>query len=848
MRAGRLAVGLWLACAALASARPFTVEDLLGQASFGPASLSPGGRFLVYEIRPPYRQADRFDLGDWNGRSQARLISVDLSPSRPARKRPIGPAEGLALGPFAPSGERVVVYQLQKRRYRMGVAELASGQVRWLDINPLEAGRGRAVAWRSDRELLLLARTDAQAPEYARRGWIAAERLPAAWAAHAEGGVAATVLGSGRYAPVRARPTPMRLLHVDLGTGRTRELARGPFVDLEPSPDGGRVALLRAGPDLQAAGDQPVRGEAGSETQAHHLVILELQTGQAIAPLQGHDVLPQLLSWSPDGARLLVFTRGAGGLWTDGGLVTIDPATGVAARVGTDIQPVLDLNPVRIWTDWMGEDPLVFGRRRAAGGDRGDWFLLQGEGAIDLTAALPPPDRLQRIAGPGLLKVVAGGALWTVDGAGGSLERLEEAAVGVRIDPEVATTRPGRGPFDRLWLRLGGPEHPRLTEVTARGERTLPWEFGLTQPWAAADRFGAVRRDTDSAGVERLWLTRPGGRVELLETLNATLADADMPQVVPVSHLGPRDEPLTSWLFLPRGASAQTPLIVRPYLGANYTAPPIDPPPPSGFILNIRLLTSQGYAVLVPSLPNPSGGMTDPAPGLADRILAVVEAARRTPDAAGRFDPDRLGLVGFSFGGYSVMTTITQTRRFRAAVSISGVSDLTSYWASQSPFAFLDSQAGYVGNRMTGLVEATQPRMLGPPWAQAARYARNTPLLTADRIETPLLLIHGALDPVPHAGSAAMYSALFRQGKDAMLVTYWGALHGVSSPGDVRDMYARLFSFLDTRLAGAASRSAPEAAGVAQDACGKTPVAAAPFAVPCASQGVPCQRGGHRAQ
>lgn len=252
--------------------------------------------------------------------------------------------------------------------------------------------------------------------------------------------------------------------------------------------------------------------------------------------------------------------------------------------------------------------------------------------------------------------------------------------------------------------------------------------------------------------------------------------------------------------------------------------------------------------MLVPSLPNPSGGMTDPALGLADRILAVVEAARRTPDAAGRFDPDRLGLVGFSFGGYSVMTTITQTRRFRAAVSISGVSDLTSYWASQSPFAFLDSQAGYVGNRMTGLVEATQPRMLGPPWAQAARYARNTPLLAADRIETPLLLIHGALDPVPHAGSAAMYSALFRQGKDAMLVTYWGGLHGVSSPGDVRDMYARLFSFLNTRLADAASRSAPDVAGVARDACGQTPVAAATFAVLCASQGVPCQRGGHRAQ
>lgn len=808
MRAGRLAAGLWLACAALASARPFTVDDLLEQASLGSASVGPGGRFLVYETRPPYGKAERFDLGDWNGRSQARLFSVDLAPTGPVRKRQIGPAEGLALGPFAPSGTRVAVYQLRDRRYRLGVAELDSGQVRWLDITPLEPGRARTLAWRSDRELLLLARTDGLAPEYARRGWVAAERLPAAWAAHAAGGVAETALGSGIYASVRARPAPMRLLRINLSTGQAQELARGPFVDLELSPDGRRLALLRTGPDLQSVGDRPVRGEAGSETEAHDLVTLDLQTERAVAALPGRDVLPQLLSWSPDGSRLLVFTRRAGALWTDGALETLDPATGRGSSVGAGIQPILDLNPVRIWIDWMGNDPLVFGRRRSDAGARSDWFRLGADAAVNLTAKLPPPDRVQRTASPIAFKVLAGGALWSVDRVGGHAGRLADAAAGVRIDPEIATTRPGRGPFNRLWLTLGAPGRARLTEVTAGGERSLPWAFGRGEPWEAAGHAGALRRDAEPSRVERLWLTRPGGRIELLETINAALAEADTPRIVPVAHPGLRGEPLTSWLFLPSGATASTPLLVRPYLGANYTAAPLDRPPPSGLVLNTRLLTSHGYAVLVPSLPNPPGGMTDPAQGLADRILAVVEAARRTPDAAGRFDPDRLGLLGFSFGGYSVMTAITQTRRFRAAVSLSGVSDLTSYWASQSPFAFLDPEAGYVGNRMTGLVEATQPRMLGPPWAQAARYARNNPLLAADRIETPLLLVHGALDPIPHAGSTAMYSALFRQGKDAMLVTYWGALHGVSSPGDTRDLYARIFSFLDARLVSTAPQPA----------------------------------------
>jgi len=56
------------------------------------------------------------------------------------------------------------------------------------------------------------------------------------------------------------------------------------------------------------------------------------------------------------------------------------------------------------------------------------------------------------------------------------------------------------------------------------------------------------------------------------------------------------------------------------------------------------------------------------------------------------------------------------------------------------------------------------------------------------------------MDQIPIAQSEAMYSALFRQGKDAEFVTYWGALHSVTSPGDVRNVYARIFQFLDEHL------------------------------------------------
>lgn len=224
-----------------------------------------------------------------------------------------------------------------------------------------------------------------------------------------------------------------------------------------------------------------------------------------------------------------------------------------------------------------------------------------------------------------------------------------------------------------------------------------------------------------------------------------------------------------------------------------------------GFFQNLRMMTGHGYAVLIPSLPSPPGGMREPMADVGARILAVERAAREDPRLKGLFDPDREALLGWSFGGYTVMATLTQTDHFRAAVELSGISDLTAYWSNITLKRAVSPEHGYGSNWATGTVEATQPQMGAPPWSDPLRYQRNSPLLHADKIRTPLLLIHGWRDQIPYAGSQAMFSALFRQGKDAQFVTYWAADHMNVSPGDVRDVWARTFDFLDAHLGTAAA-------------------------------------------
>jgi len=793
-------VGAALVGAGGAAARPFDLDDLLASESFGRAAVDPSGRWLVFEERDPYDSAPRFDYNTLTSWALTRLRRVDLRAAQPMPVAlPAAAGPGVLLAGFSPSGERLAVYRLQGERWSLGIVTLATGAVVWLPVTPQEDAAGRALQWRSDRELLVIARQDGLAPLTLRRGFILAERMPALWAAAARGDGAHVVMGSGRYASVRRRAPDNQLLSIDVVSGERTVLATGAFTDMELSPDHARVALLAAGPDLQPRADGPVRGPRGLETEASRLRLLDLKSGRLTTPCPGCDVLPQLLSWSPSGHRLLVLDRGPDGLWTSGRLRIVDAASGAVTQASEGVLPLLDENPVGAWTDWMGETPLVLGRR--PGANRDDWFRLTTAGAVNLTASiLTQPVPGPRVADRHHFSVLAGGRVWTVDAAGLVLAHSAATVRAVRVGAEGA--RLARAP-DRSWPVLlveTGDGAPRSAAITPAGLTPArpAWPETSVLAWSP---HAVAAQTIDDRGVGRLVLWRRGRPPQVLATINRRLAETDPMTVYAIRHADADGRTVTSWLYLPPTPGPH-PLVVRPYLGAAPQAPPDTEPGAPSFMLNLRLLTAHGYAVLLPALPGPPEGLVEPAQGVARRILRAVDAALADPEVGGRIDPARLAIAGYSFGGYTTLTALTQTDRFRAAVSISGLSDLTALWSGLSPFSYVEPEGGYTSDWRTGAVESTQPRLGRPPWAAPERYVRNSPLYAADRVTTPLLLIHGAQDQVPLAQSEAMYSALFRQGKDAQFVTYFGALHTLTSSGDVRDLYARVFGFLDEHLDG----------------------------------------------
>src|SRR5262249_45175188 len=98
-----------------------------------------------------------------------------------------------------------------------------------------------------------------------------------------------------------------------------------------------------------------------------------------------------------------------------------------------------------------------------------------------------------------------------------------------------------------------------------------------------------------------------------------------------------------------------------------------------------------------------------------------------------------------------------------------------------------------------------QGRMGVPPWIEPERYVRNSPVFYADRVTTPVLLIHGDVDWVSQ--EEEFFSALQRLGKRAEYVNYLGEDHFLMSPANVLDMWSRIFTWFDSngKLSGGAT-------------------------------------------
>jgi dipeptidyl aminopeptidase/acylaminoacyl peptidase len=190
-----------------------------------------------------------------------------------------------------------------------------------------------------------------------------------------------------------------------------------------------------------------------------------------------------------------------------------------------------------------------------------------------------------------------------------------------------------------------------------------------------------------------------------------------------------------------------------------------------GFSKRLLWYASQGYVVYV---LNPAG-----TPGYGQKfadlhindwgypagsdILEGVEAFLRDHPFV---DPTRVGNFGHSYGGFMTMHLLTRSDRFAASVSIAGISNIAGYWG-----------AGWWGFSYT---EGTCPGCY--PWNRRDVFVDRSPLFSADRIRTPLLLIHGSSDNnVVPTESEQIFTALRVLGRPVELVRVPGEDHGINS-------------------------------------------------------------------
>jgi len=127
-------------------------------------------------------------------------------------------------------------------------------------------------------------------------------------------------------------------------------------------------------------------------------------------------------------------------------------------------------------------------------------------------------------------------------------------------------------------------------------------------------------------------------------------------------------------------------------------------------------------------------------------------------------DSTKVGCIGASYGGFMTQFLQTKTNIFAAAVSHGGISNITSYWGE-----------GYWGYSYSGGASAGSY-----PWNNPRLYTEQSPLFHADKINTPLLLLHGGADTnVPIGESIQMFNALRILGKTVEFITVDGENHAI---------------------------------------------------------------------
>ena len=255
------------------------------------------------------------------------------------------------------------------------------------------------------------------------------------------------------------------------------------------------------------------------------------------------------------------------------------------------------------------------------------------------------------------------------------------------------------------------------------------------------------------------------GKSQLMDDCQKALADVDIARCEEWNFKSSRGDTIYGRYYLPPhfDASQKYPMIVYYYGGCSPSSRYFDGNYP------FPLYAAMGYVVYV---IQPSGAagfgqefasrhVNTAGEGVAQDI---IEGTQKFCTDHNYVDARHVGCLGASYGGFMTQYLQTQTDIFAAAVSHAGISDHTAYWGE-----------GFWGYSYSEVSMANRY-----PWTDKQLYVDHSPLYNADKIHTPLLLLHGTADTnVPTGNSIALYTALKLLGRPVALVEVEGENHWI---------------------------------------------------------------------
>jgi len=548
-------------------------------------------------------------------------------------------------------------------------------------------------------------------------------------------------------------------LYITNATGGAAKMltnVRGFLANPGWSPDGKTIAVLFTENATRASGplvaETPETGEIKDAFFEQRLALVDLDGGQPAAAGKLTQITPAdtyiyEYSWSPDGKRFVVSSAPGNGdnNWWIAELSTLDAATGLMKSI---YKPKLQIaNPV--WSSDGKRIAFIEGIMSDEGLTGGDILSISSDGgeAKNLTK--------DRKASAAWLGWLPDKKILFSEFVGGS--------------SAIATLDPATGKIEQRW--------------SAEGALSSSGIFGFLL---------SVSRDGKTiAGIFRSYSHAP----------EVVLITGESPTPTPVTNRNASIKPawgeaksitwkndgydVQGWLLYPRDfdPSKKYPLVVYVHGGPSHISLSHWP----GNHDFASGLAGMGYFVLS---PNPRGSfgqgeaftranVKDFGYGDFKDIMAGVDEAIRVAP----IDPNRLGITGWSYGGFMTMWAVTQTNRFKAAMAGAGLSNWQSYYGEN-------------------LIDQWMIPFFGKSvYDDPEVYAKSSPINFIKKVKTPTLILVGDSDgEVPSPQSYEFWHALRTLGVETQFVVYEREGHLFANPKHQRDVIARTLAWFDAHL------------------------------------------------